>query len=191
MSDSNLSERFLQREMLYEGKIVSVARDEVELPNGRTTFREVAIHRPAVAVLPVLDDGRILLIRQYRHPLKKVIWEIPAGLLEEGEDPVGAAQRELREETGCRVGVLERGPSFFPSPGFCDEEIHIFVGKELVQDPLDCDDDEFVKVHAVTVEAALGMVSSGEILDGKTILAILWFVNSMRDLCITTPPVGD
>lgn len=179
MSDSNLSEEVLCREIVYDGKVISVARDVVKLPNGKNTFREVAVHRPAVAILPILNDGQILLIRQYRHPVKRVIWEIPAGLLEEGEDPAGAAQRELREETGYRAGVLERGPSFFPSPGFCDEEIHVFIGKDLAQDPMDCDDDEFVRVESVSLEKALSMISSGEIVDGKTILAILWLINSL------------
>ncbi len=172
----HMKERTLERETIYTGRVLNLVRDRVELPNGKLAWREVAQHRPAVAILPVTDDGRLILIRQYRHPVGEVIWEVPAGLVEEGEDLEQAAQRELREEIGYRALELLRGPSFLPSPGFCDEVIHLFLAMGLVRDPLEMDDDEFIGAKLLSKAEVLEMIRDRQVTDGKTLVAVLWFL---------------
>ena len=165
--------RRLKTRRVYEGKVLSLDVDEVEEPGGVTATREVVRHRGSVAALPVTADGRILLVRQYRYAVDESVWELPAGRLDEGESPKDGIQRELREEIGQRAEQLEKIGFFYTTPGFCDEAMHLFRATGLVDDRKDADDDERIEVQAFTVAKLREMVASGEIREGKTLVAVL------------------
>jgi ADP-ribose pyrophosphatase len=167
--DSHLMETLVSTEKIYAGKMVSLRRDIVRLPNGKEAFREVVEHPGAVAVVPVLPDGRILLVRQFRHPVGKVLLEIPAGKLDAGEDPDECALRELEEETGYRAGTMERKTSIFTGPGFTDEVIHMYIACDLIKTAANPDEDEFLEVKAYEPQDIRRMIREGLICDAKTV----------------------
>ena len=169
-----LTEVFLSTERIYEGRMISLRRDKVRLPNGKETSREVVEHPGAVAVVPVLPDGRIILVRQFRHPVGRILLEIPAGKLDAGENPDDCAVRELEEETGYRAGHIERKASIFTGPGFTDEVIHIYVAGELCKTVLNPDDDEFLEAEAFDPAEIRRLICEGTIRDAKTIAAMYW-----------------
>ena len=158
---------------VYEGKVLSLDLDEVEEPGGVTATREVVRHRGSVAALPVTEDGKVLLVRQYRYAVDETLWELPAGRLDEGEVPEAGIQRELREEIGRRAERLEKLAFFYTTPGFCDESMHLFRATGLVEDKKAADDDERIEVGEFTREQLAAMVASGEIKEGKTLVATL------------------
>jgi len=170
--DENLKETFLSTEQIYAGKIVNLRRDTVRLPNGKEASREVVEHPGAVAVVPVLPDGRVLMVRQFRHPVGRVLLEIPAGKLDAGEDPDVCARRELEEETGHRAGSLERRASIFTGPGFTNEMIHMYIADDLVKTAVNPDEDEFLEVRAYELSELRRMIRDGRICDAKTIAGI-------------------
>lgn len=158
---------------VYEGRVVSLDVDEVVEPSGARGVREVARHGGSVAALAVHADGTIVLIRQYRYPVAEWVWEVPAGLLEAGEDPVEGARRELEEEVGQRAARLELIGDFFATPGFCDERLRLYRATGLTPVPPRPDDDEHIEAHTVALEEALAMTDRGEIRDAKTLVALL------------------
>lgn len=163
----------------YTGKVVSIDVDQVEFPDGSVGELEMFRHPGASAIVPFLsdphgDDPQLLLIRQYRYAADGYLLEIPAGRLEVGESPESCAVRELREETGCTADLVELMTSFFPTPGFCDEKIHLFMATGLRQGETKYEADEFVEPEPVALSDALAMIESGEIRDGKTALGILY-----------------
>lgn len=168
----HLTEKFLSTERIYEGRMINLRRDMVRLPNGKEAAREVVEHPGAVAVVPVLPDGRIILVRQFRHPVGKILLEIPAGKLGAGEEPDECAVRELEEETGYRAGHIERRASVFTGPGFTDEVIHMYVATELSKTALNPDDDEFLEVQAYALSDVRRLIREGAICDAKTIAGI-------------------
>ena len=165
--------RRLKTRRVYDGKVLSLDLDEVEEPGGVTATREVVRHRGSVAALPVTAEGKILLVRQYRYAVDESLWELPAGRLDEGESPEDGIQRELREEIGRRAEQLEKIGFFYTTPGFCDESMHLFRATVLVDDRKDADDDERIEIGAFTTEKLREMVASGEIREGKTLVAVL------------------
>ncbi|MGP4082107.1 NUDIX domain-containing protein [Pseudalkalibacillus sp. R45] len=167
-----LEEKTIDSEVIYSGKIIDLHLEQVELPNGKTSQREVVKHPGAVAVLAVTPENKIVLVRQYRKPLNREIIEIPAGKLEKGEDPEVCALRELEEETGYRSTKLTYLQSFYTSPGFADELIHIYYTDQLEQGKVQLDQDEFVERMEVTLEEAIELVKSQDIFDAKTAFAI-------------------
>lgn len=169
-----LYEKTIRKEKLFSGRIIELYVEEVELPNGQKSRREVIKHPGAVAVLPLLPDGKIVLVRQYRKALERALVEIPAGKLEHGEEPLASAHRELEEETGYRAHSMRHLISFYTSPGFADELIHLYVaeGLEKAEDGADLDEDEFVELLEVTLEEALHMLERREIYDAKTAYAL-------------------
>ena len=173
--------RLLSTRRVYDGKVLSLDLDEVEEPGGVTATREVVRHRGSVAALPVTAEGRILLVRQYRYAVDEALWELPAGRLDEGERPEDGIQRELREEIGQRAESLEKIGFFYTTPGFCDESMHLFRATGLVDDRKDADDDERIEIGAFTIEEARGMVASGAIREGKTLVAVLLETDRRRD----------
>jgi ADP-ribose pyrophosphatase len=158
---------------VYAGKVLSLDVDEVEEPGGVRTTREVVRHSGSVAVVAVQDDGRVVLVRQYRYPVDDALWELPAGRLDEGESPEQAAQRELQEEIGQRAGDLRRIAFFYTTPGFCDESMHVFRGSRLVASKAKGDEDERIEVQAFTLAEVEAMIGRGEIREGKTLVAML------------------
>lgn len=170
-SNPKLEESFISTEPVFQGKIISLQVDTVRLPNGSSATREVVKHPGAVAVL-ALHQGKLLVVDQYRQPLGRCEVEIPAGKLDPGEDPLEAAARELREETGYTSNGLRLLQSFYTSPGFADEIIHLYVTEDLQPGQMAPDEDEFLEVSEITLEEALAWIKEGRISDAKTIMAV-------------------
>lgn len=158
---------------VFSGRIFSVSVEAHTLPDGRVADFELVRHPGGAAVLPILDDGRVVLLRQFRPAAGGVIWEIPAGRLEAGETPAHCVSRELAEEAGYRARRLEPLAEMVPAVGFCTERIYLFVARELSAVPQALEPDEYLEVLPLAAEEALAMVDSGEITDGKTQLALL------------------
>lgn len=168
-----LTERTLEHTRPYEGVIVNVDLDKALLPNGRTATREVVVHPGGVAVLPLNDDDTVTAVRQYRYPFSQVLTEIPAGKLDAGEDPRTGALRELKEEIGAQVGELIELGDIYPSPGFCQEVLHLYLARNLTYGACCPDEDEFLEVMRVPFDSLTEQVMRGEIRDGKTVAAVL------------------
>lgn len=162
-----------QERIIYPGRTFTCICEQVELPNGTFTEIEMIRHPGAAAVVPVLEDSRIVLIKQYRHAVGRWIWEIPAGTLSSGEDPKECAKRELAEETGFRVGCLEKIGEIAPVPDYSDDIIHIFLGTDLKPGPQALQEDEFLRVKELSITNAIDMIMIGKITDAKTIIGIL------------------
>jgi ADP-ribose diphosphatase len=165
--------RVLATRRVYEGKVLSLDVDEVEEPGGVRASREVVRHRGSVAVLPVHDDGRMVLVRQYRYPVDDVVWELPAGRLDPGESAEQAARRELEEEVGLRPRRLEALTVFYTTPGFCDETMHLFRATGLQSVTARPEADERIEAGTFTLAQARDMIRRGEIREGKTLVALL------------------
>lgn len=157
---------------IYRGRVVNLNVETVTLPNGATVELEVIRHQGAAAVVPLKDDGSVILIRQYRHATGGYIYEIPAGKLDPGEDPRHCAARELEEEIGCRASSLTRLLSIFTTPGFTDEVIHIFLAAGLSPGTQRLDHDEVLEVVEMPLDLAIARIADGTILDGKTIVGL-------------------
>lgn len=159
---------------VFSGRLLHVHMDHVLLPNGEDTTREFIRHPGATAVVPVLDDGRIILVKQCRHALDTIMWEIPAGKLDHGpsEDPLECAKRELSEETGYTAEHIVRIASIATTPGFADEIIHLYKAWGLKAGAQHTDEDEFVGVKAYTMDEIKAMVRAGELFDAKTLSAL-------------------
>ncbi|MFD2630754.1 NUDIX hydrolase [Oceanobacillus kapialis] len=169
-------EKTIHSTPIYEGKVVDLRVDEVSLPNGKTTKRELIKHPGAVAVIAITKENKILFVEQYRKPLEKSLVEIPAGKVEHGEAPEVTAKRELEEETGYTTGELSFVTSFYTSPGFADELMHIYITDEVekMEEPIGSDEDEFVDVLELTLDEAKELVEQERIHDAKTTYAILY-----------------
>ena len=165
--------RRLASRRVYEGKILKLDVDDVEEPGGVRAVREVARHPGSVAALPVHDDGRVVLVRQYRYPVDEELWELPAGRQDPGETPAQGAGRELEEEAGLRAGRLELLTVFYTTPGFCDEAMHLFRATDLVPVPPRPEIDEHLSIRAFPLEEAREMIRRGEVREGKTLVALL------------------
>lgn len=174
MDDSRLREIPFQKETLYEGSILHVQRWQVTCPNGRSAPREIVVHRGAAAVVPVFEDGTTLLVRQHRVSVDRMTLEIPAGKLDSaGEDPLCCAVRELEEETGLRARTMTPLTSVLTTPGFCTEQIGIYLAQGLSQGETHPDEDEFLDLVRMPLDEAVERVMRGEIRDGKTICGLL------------------
>ncbi len=166
----------LKSEFPYRGRIVDVRVDTVKFPSGSEKIREVVLHKPAVAMLAEDADGGIFLVRQYRHAVDEEIYEIPAGLVEEGESPEETAARELQEEIGRKPGAMEKIAELYSSPGFTTERITMYYATELSDSKLPEDDDEYIKVRKFSPGEMAELVSCGGIKDGKTLAAYYWLL---------------
>ncbi|HID87413.1 MAG TPA: NUDIX hydrolase [Anaerolineae bacterium] len=163
----------LSSRRVYEGRIVHLRVDTVRLEDGHVTQREIVEHPGAVAIVALDDGGNVLLVRQFRQAAGEVLWEIPAGTRETGEDAETCARRELREETGHRASHMERLLRFYTSPGFCTEQIDLYLATGLSPASRDPEADEAIEVEAVPLTEALEMIRRGEIRDAKTIVGLL------------------
>lgn len=167
------AERVTESQRIYEGRIANLRIDQVELPDGRRSAREIVEHAPVVAVVPLEEDGDVILVRQYRLATASVMLEVPAGLIDPGESPEEAAQRELQEEIKMRAESMEPLPGFYASPGFLDEYIYVFLATGLVESHADGDDDEDIVIVRMPLAEALRLIEAGEIRDGKSITGLL------------------
>lgn len=173
MSELDLREHQTGSELLFNGKILHLYHDSVALPNGSSASRELVRHVGAVCVLPITDDGCAVMERQYRYPVDRVLLEIPAGKLDEGEDPVTGALRELEEETGAVPDSLLPLGVILPAPGCYGEKLHLFLARGLRMKDQHLDPDEFLNVERIPFSEMVHRVMDGEIEDAKTIAAVL------------------
>ncbi len=168
-----MSEEILRSNYLYRGNIIKLRLDEVRLPNKRHVTREIVEHRGAVAIVPLDAQDRVLMVRQYRSAAARELLEIPAGTLEEGEDPALCATRELKEETGYRAALWEALGYFYSSPGFSTEKMYLYLARQLTLTEASPEEDEAITVETVPFAQAIEMIKSGGIVDGKTMVGLL------------------
>jgi ADP-ribose pyrophosphatase len=168
----NLEEKTIASEQIYKGKIIDLLVDEVSLPDGGTSYREIVKHPGAVAIMAITNDQKLVLVRQYRKALEKTIYEIPAGKLDIGEEPETCAKRELQEETGYSANIWKKLVGFYTSPGFADEFIHLYEASELSLGEISPDEDEFIERVELTWDECKEKMLTGEICDAKTLYAI-------------------
>ncbi|MGI5911121.1 MAG: NUDIX domain-containing protein [Syntrophomonadaceae bacterium] len=173
----NYDEKTLYSKDIFSGRIIKVRVDTVSLPDGRNSTREIVEHAGAVAIVAVDDNNYIYLVRQYRKPIEKVLIEIPAGLIEKGEEAIAAAKRELAEETGLRAANWSRILSYYSAPGFSNEELHLYLARNLSQGEFNLDKDEFLENVSMPLEEAYRLIFSGQIVDGKSIIGIQYAYN--------------
>lgn len=169
----NFEHRTISRKEIYKGKIISLVKDTITLPNGKIAERDVVLHNGAAAIVPIDDEGNIIFVRQFRQPAGEELLEIPAGILEKGEDPLACAKRELEEETGYQASKFSHICSMYTAIGFCTEMIHLYLAKDLFETKQNLDEDEFVNVEKYSVDEAIHMIFDGRIKDAKTIAGIL------------------
>lgn len=169
-------EKTIRTKKIFSGNIISVQVDDVLLPNGKESKREIVKHPGAVAIIPVTKDGNIIFVKQFRKPLERSLIEIPAGKIEENEDPEITAVRELEEETGFTTDTLTYVASFYTSPGFADEIIHLYYTDQLrpLTERVEGDEDEFVEIVELSLEEAEQYVRDKKIYDAKTMYALLY-----------------
>jgi ADP-ribose pyrophosphatase len=168
------AERRLSGETIYSGRVVTLELDRVRLPGGGETLREVIRHRGAAVVLPLLDDGRVVLVRQYRYPVGESLLELPAGTFEPAEDPMECAARELAEETGFRARALSPLGRFYSAPGYTDETLHAVLATGLERTTgAEPDHDELIATELVAPGEVLRRIAGGEIQDAKTIVTLM------------------
>jgi ADP-ribose pyrophosphatase len=175
MEMENPETAIIDHKEIYSGKIVKLHVDTILQDSGGTTIREVVLHPGGVTAVPVLDDGRLLLIRQFRYPIGKFILELPAGKLDTGQPPLEMIQRELEEEIGYRAGALSHESTFYTTPGISNEAIHFFIARNLTKCDQQLEEGEHITVEAYSVDECIEKIRSGEICDGKTIIGILWY----------------
>lgn len=169
---ANFEEKTTSSREIFSGKILRLRVDDVTLPDGAESKREIVEHPGAVAIVAVNSSRELLLVKQYRKPIEQVTLEIPAGLLEKGEEPKDCGARELEEETGYQANNLQHLTTCYTSPGFSNEKLAVFLATDLIKTEQNLDDDEFVEIETIPLAKALEMIKDGEIVDGKTILGI-------------------
>lgn len=175
MEFENPEKSVIDHQEIYRGKIVTLHVDTIRQASGSTTIREVVLHPGGVTAVPVLDDGRLLLIRQFRYPVGKFILELPAGKLDSGQPPLETMAREMEEETGYRAGVLSYQFSFYTTPGISDERIHFFIARDLTRCAQRLEEGEHITPEAYSPGECMNKIKTGEINDAKTVLGILWY----------------
>ena len=182
IGDDSLRENYQDGETIYDGKIIRVEKWRVSLPDGREAAREVVIHKGAAAIVPVDAQGMVTLVRQHRVALDTFTWEIPAGKLDSvSEDPLDCAKRELEEETGLRAANWRRLSHVITTPGFCTEQISIYLATELSQHEAHADQDEFLRLQKMPLDGAVNRVMAGEFRDAKTCLGLLMAARVLAD----------
>lgn len=174
MTDShNLVEQTKSSTAVFNGRLLHVFLDEAQLPNGKTSTREWIKHPGAAAIIPIFENGDIMLVKQFRYPVKQIFYEVPAGKIDSGESVQTTADRELSEETGLRCSSLAYVGHFYPAIGYSDEVIHCYAAWDIKSYEQHADEDEFLITERLPFQEAVEMVHNGEISDGKSIVALL------------------
>ncbi|MBU2492085.1 MAG: NUDIX hydrolase [Bacteroidetes bacterium] len=170
-------------EILFSGKVFDLKVDEIKYESGNKGIREVAVHNGGAVVVPVKDDGKIILVKQYRYPFDKVLLELPAGKLDRNEVPLTAAQRELKEETGYTTDKISKLGAIYTTPGFCTEVLHIYLAENLIAGEHEREEGELgMEVLEFTLKEIYNMILTGEIVDAKTICGIQYLNLSSSNL---------
>ncbi len=173
-------ERTVKREIIYKGKVLTLRKDKVLIKGGKTSYREIIEHNGAVGILPITENEKVILVKQYRKAAEKIILEIPAGKIEGKDDPFETAKRELKEETGYTAKEMKFITKIYPAIGYSTELIYIYMAKGLLEGETDFDEGEDIQVLEIKLEKAIEMVYSGEIEDAKTIIALLMAKDYMK-----------
>jgi ADP-ribose pyrophosphatase len=181
-----LREKTVDSKRIYDGRVVKLRVDTVELPDGSRTTREVVEHKGAVAIVPLIDSDTVVMVRQFRQPANEVLLEIPAGTLEAGEAPDDCAARELIEETGYRAGTLDKMFKSYLAPGYSSEMLHTYLATSLQKDTVAPEADEFLEIVTIKLDDAVAMIETGEIKDAKTICGVLMAYRRYR--CLSPQP---
>ena len=181
MSSPDFTEKKITSTSVYQGQLLCVKEDQVRLPDGAVARREYINHPGAVVIVPILDDGSILIERQYRYPLQKHFYELPAGKIEPNEDTLVTAQRELAEETGHSANKWKHLTTIYPCVGYSDERIELYVARELRFCGVAREPGEFLEVLKLPFSQALDWIKLGKITEAKTILGLLWAEKINRD----------
>lgn len=172
-----IEEKTMRCERVYEGRIINVRVDTVELPDKKYSKREIVEHPGAVGIIPITPSKEIILVKQFRKPVEKVLLEIPAGKIEPEEDPYICAVRELEEETGFKTDNIKQILKFYTTPGFSNEIIYIFLAEDLKEGISNPDEDENIEFIKLSLDEALNKIKTGEIEDAKSIVGILSYLN--------------
>lgn len=180
----DLTEKTLDSQTLFEGKIVRLRRDTVEVPGGGHAIREVVDHPGGVGIVPVDGDGCVFLVRQYRYPMEETVLEIPAGKREKGEHHRLTAERELSEEVGAAAGRLTYLGYIHASPGFCTESIHLYLAEELTFGETHPDADEFLEIERIPLDKLVEQALDGTLVDGKTVVGVLRAAAARKGACL-------
>lgn len=180
--EDSFQENTLSSTFIYRGRVINLRQDRVNLPDGRETTREIVEHPGAVVILALTNEKEIVMIRQFRKPAEEVLWELPAGTVEPGENLKNCARRELEEETGYYPRKIKKLITFFSTPGFCNERLTLFLAEDLEKKNKNEDADEFIKVELIGIDKALRLVKENIIKDAKTIIGILFFVSSKNSI---------
>ncbi len=173
MTAAENTEPTIATRSVFSGRIIDVRVDTILLPNGRETTREIVDHDPSICVVPVDDDGNVLLVRQYRKPTESFLLEVPAGGIEPGEEPEASARRELQEEIGHTAQTLSPLTAFWLAPGWCSEYMYAFLATDLTPSVLDSDEDEFIDVVRTPLADIPGQIADGTIQDAKSVASLL------------------
>ena len=189
MKNKDLTEHVLSSEVVFEGRLLHVRRDAVRLPDGERSVREYIQHPGAVVVIPILDNGDLILERQHRYPLHRDFIELPAGKIDAGEETLACAQRELLEETGYLAREWQYVTTVYPCIGYADERLVYYVARGLTYHGHAPDEDEFLEVFQMSFEQALEQVRSGEICDVKTVVGLFWLEKILQGKW--TPPPAE
>ncbi len=176
-----MSKILLESQEIYAGAVFEVTRDRIQEEAGHEIIRDVVVHPGGAGGVPIFADGSIALVRQYRHPARKELLEIPAGKLDAGETPATCAAREIEEELGVRVGRIEKLTEFYSTPGFCAEKIYVYLATELTPAVQKLDHDEAVEIVYLSLAEAWQLVERGEIEDAKTIIALMLTRQKLRE----------
>ena len=169
----SFEEKTIESDVIYKGQILTLRKDKVHVRDGKTAYREIIEHRGAVAILPITNEGKVILVEQYRKAAEKSLIEIPAGKMEGGEDPLETAKRELEEETGYQAENIEFMTKIYPAVGYSGEKIYIYRATGLKKGKTNFDEDEDIETIEMPIEEITKLVLAGKIEDSKTIIAIL------------------
>jgi ADP-ribose pyrophosphatase len=172
----------LSSQTVYEGRVFKIVVDQVRLPGGQVMQVDMVEHHGSVTILPIDSTGRIWFIRQYRHPAREMLLELPAGVSDKDETPEESAQRELREETGMAAGSLEHLGEFYLAPGYSNEYMHVFLAQDLIPAPLQPDEDEFLHIEKIPYQRVVEMIKTGQIIDAKSLAALLLGLDYLKEL---------